>query len=132
MSNDLWVSKRDRSASCDVNIAKDSHILIGRRRVPVHPRPCQIVCLSRKDLYGYCIYSAQPGYVADVQLMNAKCARYFIRPGNPLTVQPDIRAKIYALELKPYLMSAINWRKTKLSSIPPGVAKRTILRHRKV
>ena len=71
-------------------------------------------------------------YVADVQLMNAKCARYFIRPGNPLTVQPDIRAKIYALELKPYLMSAINWRKTKLSSIPPGVAKRTILRHRKV
>src|SRR5437870_3990527 len=101
MRDYLRIAQGEWAAGRDVNITEDAHVLIRRHRVPVDPRPAQIIGLLWKNLDGQGIELASAGCIADVQLMHAERAGDLIRGGNLLAVEPDVGAKIHAIEVQP-------------------------------
>src|SRR5207302_10595439 len=55
---------------------------------------------------------------------------YLIRSSNLFTIEPDVGAKIDAIEMQPNVLIAIVGRQLKFSPVPPGNAEGAIFRHR--
>src|SRR2546425_13321113 len=62
--------------------------------------------------------------------MQAKCAGYLIRGSNLLAVEPDVGAKVDAIQMQPNVSITIAGRQLKFSSVPPGNAEGAVFRHR--
>src|SRR5258708_16952604 len=130
MRDDLRITERDLPAAGEVNITEDSHVFIRRHRVPIDPGPAKIIGQSWEYLDCQRIEFARPSGVADVQLMHAKRSGDLIRGGNLFAVEPNVGAKIDAIEMQPNILAAVTCRQTKFSSIPPGNAERAVFGHR--
>src|SRR5262245_21349006 len=130
MGDHLRISDRYWSTRRDVNISKDSHVLIGRHWIPIHPRPAKIIDLGRKDFHSECIHATRISGFTDIQFMNPESTRNLIGPGKTFTVQPNVCTEIDPIEVKPNFSPLIGCWKLKFSPVPPGVAKRTIVGHR--
>ena len=130
MRDDLWIAERERPAAGEIDVPEDAHVLIRRHGTPIHPGPTKIIGQSWEYLDCQAVEFAHAGSVADVQLMHAKRTRYLIRASNLFSVEPDVGAKIDAIEMQPSVPIAIAGRQPKFSSIPPGSAERAVFRHR--
>ena len=129
MRDGLRITERYRPAAGEINFTEDAHVLIRRHGAPIDPGPAEIIGLLREDFNGQSIQSCARR-VADVQLMQAKCAGYLIGSGNLLTIEPDVRPKVDAIQMQPNVSITIAGRQAKFSSIPPGNAEGTVFRHR--
>src|SRR6266436_3352867 len=130
MRDDLRITEGDLPAAGKVNITEDAHVFIRRHRVPIDPGPTKIIGQSWEYLDCQRIEFARPSGVTDIQLMHPERPGDLIRGGNLFAVEPDVGAKIDAIEMQPNVATAIVSRQTKFSSIPPGNAERTVFRHR--
>jgi hypothetical protein len=65
----VGVPQRDRSIIRHGHLGPESHVLVGRRRVPVHPHEGQILRLGSEHFYGDRVATAGDGYVRDVELV---------------------------------------------------------------
>src|SRR6266571_4397822 len=109
MRDHLWITERYRPAAGEIDVTEDAHVFIGRHGAPIDPGPTEIIGLLREDLNGQSIQSCAR-HVADVQLMQAKCAGYLIRRGNLFTIEPDVRPKVDAIQMQPNVSIAIAGR----------------------
>src|SRR5258708_393923 len=119
MTNNLWMSQPDWSTTGQINITKDSHVLIRRHWIPIYPGPRQIIWLRRENLNGQCIQASDMRSALDVQFMNAERAGYLIRGCNLLAVHPDVCTKVNAVEMQPDIPILITGRNAKLRPVPP-------------
>src|SRR6266496_68089 len=99
MSDYLRISQRDWPTAGQIDVAKDSHVFIRRHGIPIHPGPTQIVRLLWKDFDCQRIQTAGAHHILDVQFMNAECPSYLGRVGNLLTIKPDVRPEVNAIEM---------------------------------
>ena len=66
VGDDLRITHRDGPARREVNIAKDSHVLVRWHGIPIHPGPPQIIGLRGEDLDRQGVQPARARYVSDV------------------------------------------------------------------
>src|SRR6266567_2094662 len=132
MCDHLWISQGNWSTTCQVNVAKDPHVLVGRHGIPIYEGPGEIVGLLRKYFDGQCIQAAGARHTLDIQFMEAERPCYLVRGGNLKTVEPDICAEVDAVEMQPDILTGITSREMKVSSVPPRRAKRTVFGHREI
>src|SRR5260370_22641300 len=126
----LWITECERHAAGEIDLTEDAHVLIRRHWIPINPGPTKIIGQSWEYLDCQGIDFAHARCIADVQLMPAERTGDLIRSGNLFSVEPDVGAKIDAIEMQPDVPSAITGRHLKFSSIPPGNAEGTVFRHR--
>src|SRR5258706_1005370 len=95
----LWVTEGERPAAGKIGVTEAAHVLIRRHGTPVYPGPTKVIGQSREYLDCQSIEFAYPGRLADVQFMHAEGTGNLIRVGNLFSVEPDIGAKINAIEM---------------------------------
>ena len=90
-----------RAAGRDINLAPQSHVLVGWRRIPIYESNCQISIGWREDLNGECILRSWLRELGDVEFIGAPCARDLLEVGDLLAIHPDIRAVVDPSEIQP-------------------------------
>ena len=123
------IAHRDGSAGPDLNSAKQSHILVWRRRIPIHKRDRQAVFFGRKDLDGEHVRSSRESSIGHVEFIRSPCAGHIVVTGDLFPVEKNVGAIIYAAETQPDSLAAITLRQSEGLAIPPRHHEWTVLPH---
>ena len=123
------ISHRHRTAGAHADLAEQTHILVGRRRVPVHEGDGQISVRRRKYFDRQDVCLAYQSGVGDVELIGAPGTRHVIFFRDLLAIQKDVGAIVDAGKIQPDGLALIAcWQRERLA-IPPRHHKRAVLLH---
>ena len=123
---------RQRAARGHVRVAPESHVLVGRRRIPVDPGYPQIARLGREHFDGHHIRAAAARKRRDVELIPPEGAGQVVLRRDASAVHPDIRPIVDAVEIQPHILLRCRRRQVELFPVPPRRFVRTVGRHRQV
>ena len=121
---------RDRAGRKQIDRAREAHVLIRRRGIPVDPVDAQVLFRGREGLHGQHIHLAWFQELRYIKVIGAIGSGNLSRVRDSVAVQPDFAAVVDATEMKPESRFFLRCgRRGELSAIPPAAAVGALLRH---
>ena len=101
------------------DFAPESHVLVGRRGIPINPIDAQVFLGLRDGFDGEHVRPVAHQQRTDVELVRAISARDVMFSRDSLAVEPDIGAVVDAGEIQPHALAFESIRRAKFGAIPP-------------
>src|SRR5215472_7155223 len=129
MRHHLWITNGYRPGGAQVDPTPKSHILVWRRRIPVHPVDSQII--GRLGGYFHCehVREAVLCHFTHIKFVSAISPRYVVAIGDLATIHPDIRSVVDSVEMQPHMLPRKIRRQLEFRAIPPGTPEGAAFRH---
>src|SRR6266851_1543119 len=124
-----WIAHRHIPARPQKYFLPNPHVLVGRRRIPIHPGDPQVVLSWSEHLDRQRILLPRLQKPAHVEFVRSVGARDVVRIRHLLPVDPDVRPVVDAQKIQPLRFLRLSCRRGELPAIPPRAAKRTPVRH---
>src|SRR5258708_31851558 len=124
-----WVSKSNWPTGPDLNIAKQPHVFVWRRGVPIHKGDREILVCWRKGLDGEHVLLPGERCFGHVEFVSSPRAGNIVRLRNLLPIQPDVGAIVDPAEIEPDRLALAAGRQDKRFPVPPGNDERVVLLH---
>lgn len=126
---DCSVAHRNRAARGKHDFLPETHVLIWRRRIPIHPGDSQLVGVWRGDFHGHHIFCACFDKRRHIKFIAAKRANDLVRARDLFAVDPYVRAVIDSTKGEPDGFSIKLRGDFELFAIPPRDSVRTVFQH---
>ena len=131
LGDDLRMAQCDGAGCCHINIAPQSHVLVGRRGVPIDPRYGQVVRLRGENLDGQDVWLSGQNGAGDIELVGSIGAGNLFVISDELPIEPHVGTVVNAFEIQPDL-SALRRSHAEFLAIPPGNLEWAVVGHRPV
>ena len=123
----------DRAGRDQIDPAREAHVLIRRRGIPIDPIDAQILFRGREGLHRQHIGLAGFQKLGHIEVISAICSGDLCRIRDFVAVQPDFSAVIDTGEMQPESLIFLRCgRRLKFVAIPPAAFVWTVLRHGQV
>jgi hypothetical protein len=119
-----WATRRE------VHVLPQAHVLVRRRRIPIHPINPEIILRLREDFDCNDVSPRLGEFRRDIKFKFPIRSRNIFRVGDLLPVDPHIRAVVDTVKMECHV-PMIGWRR-KLRPVPPGCSVRTVIWNRLV
>ena len=123
------VAHRHRPAGGDSHLAKQAHVLVRRRGVPIHKGDRQVGIGGGEDFHGQHVRLTRESVIGDVELVGPPRSGCIVALGQLLAVQPDVGAVVDTSEIQPDTLSLEARGQYKLLAIPPRNDEGTVRLH---
>ena len=127
--HDEWIADRHWPTLREVHPAPEAHVLVWRRRIPVHPHDGEIVRLGGDNFHRKSVWTGPAYLLRDIDLVSSEDANDVFGGCELFAVQPDIRAVVDAIEMQRHVTTGTGAHR-ELRAIPPRVFERAVGRHR--